>query len=244
MKLPRRSLSPLPLAEPWRRRLDSYTLAATAAGVGTLALALPAEGKIVYTPAHLVMSTSNPQHFYPLDVNHDGVKDFSFSAYAWTGMSSQEAFLRCNPSFNVGNAVLGNVTSLGRHEDEGAFLRGVRVGAGPYASHDTMAFADSVRGNLGFQGPWANGGKGVKDRYLGLKFAINGKTHYGWARLNVKVGYSFEVYIKATLTGYAYETVPNKAIITGETKGKDVITLQPASLGALAAGAAARHTLK
>jgi hypothetical protein len=74
-------------------------------------------------------------------------------------------------------------------------------------------FSTFPRGT-GFQGLWANGGKGVKDRYLGFKFAIYGKTHYGWARLNVKVGYSDEVYINAALTGYAYETIPNKPIIT------------------------------
>jgi len=42
--------------------------------------------------------------------------------------------------------------------------------------------------------------------------------------------------LKALLTGYAYETIPNKAIITGKTKGPDMITVQPGSLGALAAG--------
>ena len=42
--------------------------------------------------------------------------------------------------------------------------------------------------------------------------------------------------ITATLTGYAYETVPNKAIIAGKTKGPDAE--QRAGLGELAAGAA------
>ncbi len=238
MKSPRRSLSPAPLAVPSQRRLDSYALAATAAGVSVLALANPAEGKVVYTPAHLVMSTSNPQQFYPLDLNHDGVKDFSFSAYEVTDMSSQDAFLRCR---SLGtNRVLGGPTSARGRGDEAAFLPGIRIGpGGHYASHISMALVYSVRGRSGFQGPWANGGKGVKDRYLGLKFVIKGKTHYGWARLNVKVGYSFEVYIKATLTGYAYETVPNKAIITGKTKGQDVITLSRGTLGHLARGASA-----
>jgi hypothetical protein len=30
-------------------------------------------------------------------------------------------------------------------------------------------------------GPWVNGGKGVKNRYLGIKFKINGRFHYGWS---------------------------------------------------------------
>lgn len=41
------------------------------------------------------------------------------------------------------------------------------------------------------------------------------------------------------LTGYAYETIPNKAIIAGKTHGKDVITLDDASLRHPARGAAA-----
>jgi hypothetical protein len=52
-------------------------------------------------------------------------------------------------------------------------------------------------------GPWVN----VKDRYLGLKFQIKGNTHYGWARLNVKVS---KTTITATLTGYAYEDHPEQ----------------------------------
>jgi hypothetical protein len=43
--------------------------------------------------------------------------------------------------------------------------------------------------------------------------------------------------ILAILTGYAYETEPNKPIITGKTKGPDVITLDPTTLGHLALGA-------
>jgi len=54
---------------------------------------------------------------------------------------------------------------------------------------------------------------------------------------------------KAELTGYAYETIPNKAIIAGKTNGPDDISIEepgaaltaptpgPATLGALALGA-------
>jgi hypothetical protein len=42
--------------------------------------------------------------------------------------------------------------------------------------------------------------------------------------------------LTATSTGYAYESVPNKPIVAGKTKGPDVITVLPGSLGQLAAG--------
>jgi hypothetical protein len=68
----------------------------------------------------------------------------------------------------------------------------------------------------------------ARRRYLGLQFVIGEQVHYGWARLSVSLKAGE---IAATLTGYAYETVPNKPIITGKTKGSDVITLDPATLG-------------
>jgi len=241
MRLTRHPRRPSSLSKSCQQRLESYVLAATAAGVGTLALAAPAEGKIVYTPAHRVMSTSDPNQFHNLDLNHDGVVDFSFDAYVETGMSSQFAFLRCNP--RAANDVWGVASSLRGHGDEGAFLPGVRIGpGGHYASHISMARVGVFTNGSTIQGPWANHGKGVKDRYLGLKFAINGKIHYGWARLNVTVKVQGGANITGTLTGYAYETVPNKAIVTGPTKGADVVTLAPAGLGHLARGAGAIPT--
>ena len=103
-----------------------YALAATAAGVGLLALAQLAEAKIIYTKTHHVIDDHN--RYYYLDLNHDGKADF-----------------------------LLNVKANGR-------------------------------------------------------------------------------VITGTLTGYAYETIPNKPIVAGKTHGEGVVTLEPASLGALAAG--------
>jgi hypothetical protein len=83
----------------------------------------------------------------------------------------------------------------------------------------------------------------VRNRYLGLRFVIHGKIHYGWARLSVKVT---RTEVLATLTGYAYETIPNKPILAGEKKESIVDrpgtaltapTPEPATLGALAMGA-------
>ena len=84
-------------------------------------------------------------------------------------------------------------------------------------------------------GPWVN----RADRYMGIDFWIKGHggSHYGWARFSVKVKGKE---ITAILTGYAYETTPNKPIIAGKTKGPDVITVDPGSLGRLAQGSAGR----
>jgi hypothetical protein len=87
-------------------------------------------------------------------------------------------------------------------------------------------------------GPWIN----VKSKYVGLRFLINGQTHYGWARFNMRQANYCETF--ATLTGYAYETVANQPIKTGKPQTDSVGLLTfpelnfPATLGALAQGSA------
>jgi hypothetical protein len=88
-----------------------------------------------------------------------------------------------------------------------------------------------------FYGAWANGGNGVRNRYIGIRFTIKNQIHYGWARISVS-----KWPFATTLTGYAYETIPNKPIIAGKTKGPDVV-VAPATLGDLAAGASGPHNV-
>lgn len=95
---------------------------------------------------------------------------------------------------------------------------------------ETMAILDGFSRTSTPIGSWVN----VKNRCLGVKFTIKGKIHCGWARLSVQV--QFPLTITATLTGYAYETIPNKAIIAGKTKGPEDSAEQPATLGRLALG--------
>jgi hypothetical protein len=56
------------------RLLDSYALAAQTAGVGLLALAMPAEGKIIYTPVHHTIARHGS---FKIDLNHDSIPDFT-----------------------------------------------------------------------------------------------------------------------------------------------------------------------
>jgi len=63
------------LSEFLRLRLNAYALAASAAGVGILALAQPAEAKIVYTPTNVTIV--GPNGSYNLDLNNDGQIDFT-----------------------------------------------------------------------------------------------------------------------------------------------------------------------
>ena len=214
------------------KNLAAYLAAATAAGVGIMAAAPTAEAKIVYTPTNVRVTES-----MAIDVNHDGIADFTFQFWA-PGFHS--VYLDVMPAAN-GNAVRG----VGNSSAACGFL-GVPVGPGEkfgtnsYYGHGLRmaAFFSNGTNTLSI-GPWAN----VTNRYLGFKFLINGQIHYGWARLSVSK------YVRnVELTGYAYETTPNVNIIEGHTSGPEKAgslapadllapAPQPATLGLLARGA-------
>lgn len=205
---PRQPRTACQLSQSTHQRLNSYAVAASAAGVGMLALTLPAEAKIIYTPTHHVIKKGVS---YKLDLNHDGKTDFTLLGRASANTSTSFMFLSAKPA--TGNGVRG----FGGQQGWASALKpGSAIGPYQYFPGQVMEeVTHSGGGGTYFAGSWFN----VKNRYLGLRFKIAGKTHYGWARLSVQVTPSA---IVATLTGYAYETIPNKAIHAGQTKdGED-----------------------
>jgi hypothetical protein len=219
-----RPRTPSRISESLHRQLNSYALAASAAGVSLAVLAQPAEGKIVYTPAHRVIHRGDPG-ILQLDLNHDGVADFKFENWWHSDTDLGPAgSLSVFPSQGV-NGIRGYGTENKFVYFASALPAGERIGSKePFVSPNRIDWM--LRAGYGW-GQWND----VKNSYLGLKFVIKGKTHYGWARLNVHSNPT-NFKINAVLTGYAYETIPNRPIITGKTHGG-------ASLGALAAGSPA-----
>ena len=243
----RRPQSPLKRAfrpSEFEQQLSRYALAAAAAGMGILA-SQPSEAKIIYTKAHRPITVNTT---IKLDLNHDGVADFSFKdTFIQTNFSS----FGWLSAFPIGqkNKIRGHTVSNRAYAS--ALFAGARVGPkGQFLPAQGLMAATSFLGGARRQaqstcsGPWAN----VSNRYLGLKFVITGKVHFGWARLNVSCSTKNRV-VTALLTGYAYETVPDQPIIAGREKGSEDISqeirtsprpfaLGPASLGRLARGAA------
>lgn len=222
------------------QRLNMYALAASAAGVSVLSLAQPAEAKIVYTPAHVTIGD------FALDLNHDSKVDFYLDHYIRFHSGGSISTLRVCHSGSCNSTNLGsNASNQVRGSSHGgavALRAGAKIQKGyRFLGKDTLVpmgarLFNSFASTTLWTGQWVNGGNGVKNRYLGLKFKINGRFHFGWARLTVTTS---KRSFTATLTGYAYETIAGKAIIAGKTKGPDVITPQPASLAHLATGASA-----
>jgi hypothetical protein len=237
---PRPRETPANLSESVHYQLNMYALAASAAGVSLLGLAQPAEAKIVYRHAHITISPY-ALHSYALDLNHDGKTDFVIqSTWTETGDSSAgtqhllASAVKCNgvAAAYGGAAAMKAGQQIGPHKNfTGRVMASDQWSAG--------ASTSVKRGN------WVN----VSNRYLGLKFKIKGKIHYGWARLSVRAQ-TRQFYLLTTLTGYAYETIPNKPIIAGKTEGPDDSGVEqpnpaslaapipePATLGLLALGA-------
>ena len=212
-----------------QQQLNSYAMAAADAGVGVLALAQPAAAEIIYTPSH---HSIGDRHGYRLDFTGGGRTDLTiqneYHFFTTCGSSFRSEKLAANMAGS--NEVVYNVFGAV------AMKPGMRIGPKDAFRGDLEAMARLSGGSRSssVSGSWIN----VKNRYLGVKFKIHGKMHYGWARLSVQI--KFPLAITATLTGYAYETIPNKPIIAGKTKGLDVITMEPGSLGRLAQGSAGR----
>ena len=227
------------LSESAYRYLNLCATAAGAALIGILSLSQLSEAKIIYTRTHVVLSP-NPNHpdlNYNLDLNHDGITDFVVD-------DNINQCSRFSAVWTLGETAANGNGAQGSPPE--ALSRGSRIGHGQhfFGGDGRMAFKDCPNH---FSGNWLR----ATNRYLGLKFSIGRKTHYGWARLSVQEGrFSFIV----TLTGYAYETTPGKAINAGQTKEaaddstneagrgasvtKPILDIpQPASPGILALGA-------
>lgn len=245
MKSDRSSLDSTSDCDSLHQRLHAYALAASAAGVTMLALTHPAQAEIIYTPAQV---TIGPNQSYGLDLNNDGIVDFTIVNQLKSSGSAFELNLFVqNPG--GGNAVAAHLVNSGGFQWAYAFSSGFRITQAQRhftSARATMAWSRGVKWGSSWGGSWPGtyglGGGG----YLGLKFKIKGKIHYGWAQLYTDLAWNQT----ATLIGYAYETIPNKAIKTGQEQDNqsvgqpDPATLTrpdqaPATLGHLARGASA-----
>jgi len=238
----RQSRIPCKLSDSARHQLNMYALAASAAGVSVLALAQSAKAKIVYTPAHQVIGKNS---YFGIDLNHDGIVDFTIVNSSFTSGGARLNWLFAWPNQTQSDGVEGG-TGGRWYFYERVLKQGKRIGYGLRFYQKGIMVAQCAHGtnrsapvcyskSYNTLGEWAN----VKDRYLGLAFTIHGKYHYGWARLNVEASRK-PFGATAILTGYAYETIPNRAIIAGRERGTDSPadhpSVSPATLGRLALG--------
>lgn len=190
-------------------KLNAYTLGASAAGVAMLSIT-PANAEVVFTPANGHIANNQ---VLSLDLNHDGIPDFALLNIPHFGPNSNSfgASFSVRPASGNGIWVAKNLSYFAA-----ALPAGVSIGSKAtfHSSQLLMAFAERTDVAYFSGGDW----KSATNRFLGLKFFINGEVHFGWARLTVLTDSHRET-VKATLTGYAYETIANQPILTGQISG-------------------------
>jgi hypothetical protein len=190
------------------KSLLAYMAASAAAGVGVLALAQPSSAEVIYTKAHMQIQTP-----YPVDLNHDGITDITFRFEATSRYGIALFYATTPNSAGFGYRPLPKGDQINSHH---TFFQSANLAVCTFGSCQTS------KGNGWFH---------VHRGYLGVEFSINGQTHYGWIRLDIERRYL------QYIDGYAYESVPNRPILAGETKGKSDETVSNPTLGHLALGA-------
>ena len=217
-------------------RLRSYALVALGASVGLLPHS--AKAAVVYTP----VDVSVVKGTLLIDMNADSIDDFIIfdefipvSHHKHRLIGIRKLLLHGDAgagviSSNQGVAVLSSGATIGSSRTfvdahQGELLM---VGGRSYAIGSTGTCCFEAYGN------W----KGEQRRYVGLKFTFGGETHYGWARFSVRLPFEVTAPIKATLTGYAYESNPGQSIVAGDTGTSASTSPAAGTLGALARGTA------
>ena len=161
-------------------------------------LVIPVQARVVYTPVNVNLPTNG---FYPIDLNHDGITDFTFhieSSFCPYGPHIHYLWVEPN-----GAGIVGSY-------DASALQSGVPIDFRQsfYRSSALMYQRPLGPGCGTIQGQWYQ----VYRRYLGLEFLIAGQVHYGWAELSTNSTTGVN-----TLYGFAYETIPLWGILTGQT---------------------------
>jgi hypothetical protein len=241
------------------RRLATYALAATAAA-GIPAFGQTAPDAAVYTPTDIRTFTDT----YPrpntiwytsanipfvgsrysgktigIDFNGDGVKDITIQAYGHGSHS-----LEGSPSYLSGQA---HWFGSGMHH---ALPAGRRIGPPASFFGEGLMIRSVWRKHDGVSKGFCYGSfRNVQSMYLGVRFSINGETHFGWVGVNANCGGGGkDTAVYGTINGYAYNTVPNEAIEAGQKYAKppeegeetDPAMPQPGTLGALSLGSLLR----
>jgi hypothetical protein len=178
-----------------------------------LALAQPAAAEVVVTRKTIPIPLTPIDMPHPVKISmaNNGVDNFTFH------LTNSPPNLGRSSSFR--SLALVGATSNAAAIYQGYFIaplpRGAKIGASagfsPFESAVEQSLAD-VSGR-GFRGYW---GGNLKDHYVGVRFSIAGQTHYGWIRLTVTTDPDpHGPAMSAKITGYAYETVPNKTTLAG-----------------------------
>jgi hypothetical protein len=152
---------------------------------------------------------------YYLDLNKDGINDFSFSV-----RSSPPSF-RCGGAFGYGNSTVGVLPLNSNFVSSSKLVLNEIIGNNiswyntsqvlRNCTAHCVADIGFIQKYLIYSGNWVTS----TDGYLSLKIKAKNQVYYGWVRLSLSatgLGASF------TMKDYAYNATANESILAGQTK--------------------------
>jgi hypothetical protein len=170
-----------------------------------------AKAQIIYTnvnpDAKFSCSKAGCSHQYNLDLNNDGVNDFSIivaGSLSFCGGNHHNFSVSIVPLDSNG-VVPTNPLSLNAIINDQSIYDSAATTLESYYSY--------VLRNVcigGMTGSWSSS----SDGYLGLKLIKRGKTYFGWVRLLISVSSKSA---SVTIKDYAYNSIRNQFIAAGQS---------------------------
>ena len=193
--------------------------------IASVFLFITADAQIIYKDVNpdttvACLQSGCTSYFY-LDLNNDGINDFSLTSQSSSKKHKGCVGFGCAFSDKTvsekitplnGNAVL--VNNLGYPSYTSA---NNNIGSPATWGSNPNMILDSVFDyhNAIYYGNWLD----TSDGYIGLKLITNGHTYYGWLRLSVNkhLFSSSSGSASFTIKDYAYNSVPDQAILAGQS---------------------------
>lgn len=201
------------------KKLAAYAVIAEAALISSSAVA-----QVVYTDVEDQTLTKNGD-FYAIDFDKDGNIDMQINhvAFEVIGVNVKAAIRAIAPPVGFAEGVKGNSVLVTNKVDYG-YAAMLDAGYTIYADKaftfnawgPNMVAFQSMKNNQAGTTRESTAGEWLKNanrKYLGVKFPIDGKVHYGWIRMSVSA--PDENNLTATIHDFAYESTPTKPLLTG-----------------------------
>ena len=162
--------------------------------------------QIIYTDLEPDFVSDTQNTSFELDLNNDQLVDYVLQYdEEWLALviasnpSDQNSIISVAPWYT--NPVpLQLDTEISAYPDRAVPNQGMH-----YETWGVFTIGDCVGGEVNCFYDWKYQGEG----YLGLRFQINGKVHYGWARIRLETPAEWVV------KDYAYNATPNSPICAG-----------------------------
>ena len=219
-----------------QHRLAAYALAASAAGVCVLTGSVPSQAAPICGTLNLELKYVDTYAFNPAA---QAVAPFNIAQTFEDLSSHSNTFFKrgfFTPNSAGANALLGpkglpaNLASGASIGPGGQFGKGQSYGLLFSYGPNNGGTKNRHKGNLKF---------GEAIDFVGYKFSLAGKAHYGWVRMQVPLARGIPNGTTITLTNildYGYESTPDTAILAGSCAAGSSENTHPPSLGTLALG--------